>query len=293
MGKRSEPIPIFSDPETDEGDTHQSSKRRSQNTDKSPVEESIEDGDSKEDYNLGILEAKFREWQRQRELNAEKSVPSSSNGDALPLSNPDAAATSNLSVQVLVTSPIPGTEPILFKLYLTQRLGHAKDTWCKYCKLSDALASSIFLTHNNKRVYDVTTAKALGVTADNIDEMGKLHLVAVTPQLFEEMKTQAVQPESVARNIEADDADMAEARDPKPKVKTIKILLRAKGHEDFKLEVRPETTFGKIANAFRTKYRISKDQRVTLIFDGEELDSNVEMQNSEVEEMDVIEVHIN
>jgi hypothetical protein len=290
--KSSEPIQIVSNLDSDEEPSYLGAiKRKSRNADQSPIEESIEEGD--------LMEAKFREWKRQRELKAQKEDPSSTSALANNSPDPPTVAVSDtasgVSVQVLVTSPIAGTQPILFKMYITQRLGQVKDTWCRYCNLSEALASSVFLTHMNKRVYDVTTAKALGVTADNVNELGNLHLVAVTPELFEELKLQAAKPEPVAKSIEeaADEAPEITPDDTAPKVKTIKILLKAKGHEDFKLEVRPETTFGKITNAFRTKYKIPKDQRVTLIFDGEELDPSTEMKESEVEEMDVIEVHIN
>ena len=88
-------------------------------------------------------------------------------------------------------------------------------------------------------------------------------------------------------------------------------MLKAKGFKDYKLKVRPvcrfvaqsfagevvanalqTTTCEKIQNAFRTQYKVAANTQVTLMFDGEELEPGQDVQDTELEDMDCIEVHI-
>ena len=78
--------------------------------------------------------------------------------------------------------------------------------------------------------------------------------------------------------------------EPVPEVKKYRLFLRAKGLEDFRIQVKPDTTFEQLADAFRTTQGISKTQPLTLMFDGERLSPMDTIQDTELEDMDSIDV---
>jgi hypothetical protein len=53
-----------------------------------------------------------------------------------------------------------------------------------------------------------------------------------------------------------------------------------------------ETTFERIAGAFRREQKIPDDKEITLRFDGDVLDPGDKMGDADIEDMDSIEVHI-
>ena len=77
---------------------------------------------------------------------------------------------------------------------------------------------------------------------------------------------------------------------PEPVAKKDRLILKARGLEDFRIQVRPETTFEQLADAFRTSRNIAKTQPVTLMFDGERLSPMDTVQDTELEDMDALDV---
>lgn len=217
------------------------------------------------------------------------SVDVESDGTATPTSPHDDEPVP--TVKILVTSPIKDTVPLIVQILISMRLGMVKEAWCQKNNLPEELSSTVYFTHKNKRLYDVTTVKALGVTVDNADELGNIHVEAVTAEIHEEMKKQALKPKA-SDDLFDNDNDAAQGTRTAVETRNIKIILKAKGLVDFKLMVKPDTTFQKIAGAFRSNYKISPEQKVVLRFDGDELAPHLTMEESEIEDMDVVEVHL-
>ncbi|KAH0128525.1 hypothetical protein KCU67_g16543, partial [Aureobasidium melanogenum] len=73
----------------------------------------------------------------------------------------------------------------------------------------------------------------------------------------------------------------------------IKVTLKAKGHSDIKIKVRPSTTFVKMINAARRSFKLDDARVVHLEFDGERLEPPEGLvKDTDISDMDCIDVHI-
>jgi hypothetical protein len=56
--------------------------------------------------------------------------------------------------------------------------------------------------------------------------------------------------------------------------------------------IKQSTTFVRIIRAVRKTFRVSDQQTVSLDWDGDALDPDKAIQDTEIEDMDVVDVHI-
>lgn len=152
-------------------------------------------------------------------------------------------------VHILITSPLDNTKPLIVKRKLSQRLKDVRVAWCQYQQFTPDMSDTIFLTWRCKRLFDVTTCKGLGIAVDedgNVSSKGetrlfgeeeqKLHMEAMTAGLFEERKKakqRKMQEEQDGIN-EEEETMMPQ----KPEEPQVRIILKAKGFDDFKLKVK-------------------------------------------------------
>lgn len=203
-------------------------------------------------------------------------------------------------VEILISSKMEDTKPVMVKRKLSQRLREVKHGWCDKQvvpdKTQEEFRNQVFLTWKNHRLHDTTTSRSLGVSvsedgqlsyADGENLDGRIHLMAWTDTAFE-----------IYQNFEKEKARKEEAFkegkvDEAPVVVKIKLILKAKGMSDFKLTARPATTMEKILAAFRNAKRdtISEDQALSAYFDGEKLDPESTVQEADMDDMDTVEVH--
>ncbi|KAK4951705.1 hypothetical protein LTR66_013808 [Elasticomyces elasticus] len=217
-------------------------------------------------------------------------------------------------VSILITSRIPNSEPLIVRRKLSQRLQEIRVFWCKRLNLSEELTNSVFLVYRMRKLYDVTTCKSLGIDVDpdgkivmndekaafGDEETDKVHVEAVTEEIFAEMKAEKRREKEGKKNaVTAGAADKHEKpeqtnaqSESKEGEKLIKILLKAKGYPDFKLQVRPSTTFARIAMAFLRKKNLAEDKTLFLEFDGDRLDPDAEVSSTDIDDMDCLDVHI-
>lgn len=152
-------------------------------------------------------------------------------------------------VQILITSRIPNTEPLIVCRKVSQRLKDVRLAWCQRQNFNPDFAPKVFMTWKGKRLFDVTTCKSLGIIGDPNGEILKggddkpgseqaqVHMEAMTSELFEDYQ------KAKRRGIDEGDLDEVAARESTPVVQKpevqVKIILKAKGFEDFKLIVKP------------------------------------------------------
>ena len=175
------------------------------------------------------------EGNSQRVLSAHQSAP--------PPPPPDP------EVHILITSPLENSKPLIIKRKLSQRLKDVRATWCQHQQFTADMTSTIFLTWRGKRLFDVTSCKSLGIAVDadgNVSTEGqkklfgeeeqKIHMEAMTEKLLEERKNaKRRKTEEEQGNVEDEETDTSE----KPQELQVRIILKAKGFEDFKLIVKP------------------------------------------------------
>ncbi|MCJ1353565.1 MAG: hypothetical protein MMC33_003552 [Icmadophila ericetorum] len=72
----------------------------------------------------------------------------------------------------------------------------------------------------------------------------------------------------------------------------IRIILEAKELKDFKLIVKPTTLISRMMSAIRIEYKVDPGKEVYLMFDGDRLDPTTPVEETELSDMDSIEVFI-
>lgn len=158
-------------------------------------------------------------------------------------------------IQILITSQIDNTDPLIVNRRVSQRLKDVRLAWCQRQGFAAAFIPTVFLTWRGKRVFDVTTCKSLGIAVDhdgNIllkgqkDIMGEedrqIHMEAMTDEILEEYK-RAKGSMIIDEKEETGDI-LAAAATKAPSVEhgkesQVRIILKAKGFEDYKLIVKP------------------------------------------------------
>ncbi|CAF9914789.1 MAG: hypothetical protein ALECFALPRED_009727 [Alectoria fallacina] len=157
-----------------------------------------------------------------------------------PTSQPDPI------LQILITSSIDNTTPLIVSRRLSQRLKDARLAWAKRQNFTTDFAGTVFLTWRGKRVFDVTTCRSLGITVDSIgrlstkggsweEEEGQVHMEAMTAKILEAQK-QAKRDEATSQEASAAQEEAVAVQDHEAEVR---IVLKTKGLDDFKLQVRP------------------------------------------------------
>ncbi|KAI5240429.1 MFS general substrate transporter [Aureobasidium subglaciale] len=221
------------------------------------------------------------------------------------------------TVKLLITSPLPGTGPLIVSRKLSQDLQVVREAWLSKQSLEPSIASRIFFIFKLRRVYDVTTVRSLGIKVDSFgrivtngpfantddEHAEKIHIEAVTEEAWQELKDKkaaASKPKKYLSNAAGADgrdgsAEGTPAVDGEAAVEEplIKITLKAKGHSDIKIKVRPSTTFVKMINAARRSFRLDAERKVFLEFDGERLEPPEGLvKDTDISDMDCIDVHI-
>ena len=153
-------------------------------------------------------------------------------------------------VQIMITSQIENTEPLIVRRRVSQRLKDVRLAWCSRQEFSPDFIPNIFLTWKGKRLFDVTTCKSLGIAVDQygtilikgqkdiMEEVdGQIQMEAMTDGILEEYrkaKSGAIVGEEVEEAAAAEKAPPEKKKEPQ-----VRIILKARGFEILKLIVRP------------------------------------------------------
>ena len=149
-------------------------------------------------------------------------------------------------LQILITSTIPNTEPLIVNRKLSQRLKEVRMIWTQRQQFTSDFAESVFLTWRGRRLFDVASCKSLGITVDpngnirtrgdNLGDLdGKIHMEAMTAEIFEAYKKAKMH--EVAEGMEAPaEEPVLEKEKKEPQ---IRIILKARGFADVKIIVKP------------------------------------------------------
>lgn len=208
---------------------------------------------------------------------------------------------------LLIDSRLPDTTALMVKVRIDTTIEKPREAWCNRQGFLPEMTRNVFFTWRGTRLYDSTTVKRLGVRVDHhgnvsiegddsiYDESNtpKIHVEAWTEVLFAQHKRElaaAAEAERKAAESTPVVDDREPSPEPEPEAKRYRLFLKARGLEDFRIQVRPDTTFEKLADAFRTCHRIAKTQPLTLMFDGDRLSPMDTVQDIELEDLDSIDV---
>lgn len=152
-------------------------------------------------------------------------------------------------VQILITSPLPNTEPLIVSRRISQRLKDVRLVWCERQHFSPEFIPKVFLTWNGNRLFDVTTCKSLGIAADpdgNIllkgrkdimgEQNGQVHMEATTEEIL-------AKDQRNKRSIRSENAEEREVEEVVPVVEEaeagVRIILKSKDYGELKVVVKP------------------------------------------------------
>lgn len=187
----------------------------------------------------------------QTSIYATESEPQSQRSTALYESTPPCPPPDPV-VQILITSPIPDTDPLIVSRRISQRLKDVRLAWCARQPFTPEFIPTVFLTWRGNRLFDVTTCKSLGIAIGpdgdillkgRRDIMGEedrqIHMEALTEEILAER--QRSKSSVITENAEENEVEEVLA-DKKEKETQVRIILKAKGLDDFKLIVKPVRT---------------------------------------------------
>jgi hypothetical protein len=155
-------------------------------------------------------------------------------------------------VQLLIQSEIPNTRPLIVKIKTDNSLEKLKEAWCGKQNFTPDQTRAVFMTWKGRRIFDYTKIQRLGIRLENgfvsvdgdpniydDDNLPKIVVEAWTEEIFKARKE--AQALEVARAAEAANPVKAPELEPEPEpqAKQIRLVLKAKGKEDFKIKVNP------------------------------------------------------
>lgn len=204
-------------------------------------------------------------------------------------------------VQILITSEIPNTKPLLVHRKMSQGLREVRLEWCKRQGLTTGAKSPVYLTWRDRRLFDVTTCRTLGIKPEKTTreplEMDddfftgpkelRIHMKAVTddPLLLNrsgssaEVGQPSPAPLGPSNQLDEDNEPM-------------KLTFRSPGLSDLKIKARPKTLVSKLITVFRNSRNLSADQEISLIFDGDPLDPSTCLGDHDIADLDLVDVQI-
>ncbi|KAI5302006.1 hypothetical protein KEM56_001144, partial [Ascosphaera pollenicola] len=208
-------------------------------------------------------------------------------------------------LRIYLTSHIPNTTPLLVTCRMANNLGALRKAWCERNELSPEMTASVFLTWKNKRVFDSTTCRSLGIKsnepvpqelyeAEDMDFTPDentiyAHMLAYTPELWEaHVKKKRRQQEG-----DFDDDDDEEDCEPEPEPEDTKeIEIRAAGMPTFTMKITAASRVADAVQAFKKARGLAETANLVLLFDGDILQPEDEFQAHDIEDHDMIDARV-
>ncbi|PVH88287.1 hypothetical protein DL98DRAFT_648437 [Cadophora sp. DSE1049] len=199
-------------------------------------------------------------------------------------------------IEILVTSRIQGSKPVGVKRKLYGKLREVRWAWCDKQefdghKMSPEMKESIFLTWKGNKLYDFSNCSGCvdGGGKMSMDSLGdgKVHLEAWTEETFEAWK----KGHEAKQRGEREHSEDEPVPEPAP-VQRTRLIMKSREYSDYKLMVKPHTTIQKIMDAFRREKDVPDDKDITLHFDGDKLEPEDKVEDTELGDLDSVEVHI-
>ncbi|KAJ5760073.1 hypothetical protein N7520_007229 [Penicillium odoratum] len=199
-------------------------------------------------------------------------------------------------VQILITSDIPNTKPLLVHRKMSQGLREVRLEWCKRQGFTTGAESPVHLTWRGSRLFDVTTCRSLRIEPEkNTWALLDMDDDSLTGPKELRIHLEAVADDPILLNRSGSSASPAppspinqqdEVNEP------MKLTLRNPGLGDLRIKARPKTLVFKLISAFRDKHNLSTDQEISLVFDGDRLDPSTCLGEHDIADLDLVDVQI-
>ncbi|CAG8981693.1 hypothetical protein HYALB_00006566 [Hymenoscyphus albidus] len=213
----------------------------------------------------------------------------------------------NPVVEILISSEIEGSIPLMVKRRLLARLKEVKFVWCDKQVIngvnvfsSDEAKDVVFLTYKKKRLFDATTCHSLGLKLHPTGHLedgpgvreGKVHLEAWTDETYDiYQKREARRIQNEKEGIEVEE----ESEHPEVKENRMKLIMKSKAHGEHRLKAASTTPIAKLIDAFRKVKSIPEYTNISLKLEGDTLEPDSLLGDADLEEDEevvFIEVYI-
>ncbi|PLB36302.1 small ubiquitin-related modifier domain-containing protein [Aspergillus candidus] len=216
-------------------------------------------------------------------------------GENFPESRKDNAADD--VVQILITSQIENTQPLIVYRRMTQPLRDVRLAWCHRHKFLEDTQPSIFLTWKGRRLFDVTTCRSLGIkpssdtlfshTSDSGEKSVHIHMEAVTscPNSFNSRQFSPINERGLDQSV----LNIEETSERDQNL-SIRVVLKCPGHDEFTTRTPPKAPIFQIITAFRKANKIALEKEIYLVFDGDRLDPGSCLADYQITDDDLVDV---
>ncbi|KAJ5084310.1 hypothetical protein NUU61_008889 [Penicillium alfredii] len=217
---------------------------------------------------------------------------------ASPPEKPSGPTADDPVVQILITSEIANSKPLLVHRKMSQSLRDVRLAWCKRQSFVPETQPSIYLTWKGRRLFDVTTCRSLGIKTKgmiaelpgmdddtNVAQELRIHMEAVSDSPIAGRR-QSPSPSTGGISPAPHKTEDEEQNEP------MKLILRSPGLNDFKIKARQKTMVSRLISAFRDKQDISPDDHVSLVFDGDKLDPDTCLGEHDITDLDLVDVQV-
>ncbi|KAH8765573.1 hypothetical protein F5883DRAFT_101939 [Diaporthe sp. PMI_573] len=216
-----------------------------------------------------------------------------------------------IEVKIFVQSRIarfPDLGPFGAKRGMNQNLGVIRRTFLLWLRkmghaISEGDEANIFLTWKRRKIYDVSTGVNLGwkpsVAEDSSSSStpgfvrGGVLLEAWTQEdydgwLAEEEKQRMMKRGDLVENV----SDEEPAEEPKDKNEKIRISIKEKDQEPFKLAVYTDMEVRLLIPAIRKMRKIPNDREIKLRYEGEWLEGSGTVEDADIEDLCTVEMYV-
>ncbi|CAK1367692.1 unnamed protein product [Cercospora beticola] len=267
-----------------------------------PVVEEEEEEDS--DPEIAALQRKAREKHRLKKQQEElrSATPGAGNSEGDNMSGLPTPPPPDPIISLFITTDIPDAVELLVKRKMSQDLGTVRRAWCGKQGFPQDFSDKVFFTWNGIRMYDFTTCKRLGLEVDSegnvvradqrdADGAAQVHVVATTQELLDKQKAEKLrQAKAESAQYEPEVETEPAAEEEQQKRKGVKVIVRGKDQRPVNVEVFSTTKISKIINYAKKRMGVSADQPAYLSFDGDRLDPDDVVGNTEMEDLENVDL---
>ena len=215
-------------------------------------------------------------------------------------------------VQILIRTAISDTTELIVNCKLSQSMQLVKEAWCRRQGFDATMTRKVFLTWRGNKLFNATTlthvlktlkveknrSRVGGIGSDDDEDSdpskGKIEVEAVTEDILMERKRLKDKEDQRSDTFDGDGEGPGDkAGEPQPlKELDVQLMLNSPGLEPVLLKVRPNTLVGKVMAGFKKIRQVEKGKTCWLIFDGERLDPDTRICDTEIEDGDAVDVQI-
>lgn len=147
---------------------------------------------------------------------------------------------SDTVVSILVTSDLENTRPLIVHRRLKQSLKVVREAWCTRQGFAGEESADIFLTWKGNKVFDHNTCYGIGIGVDDLGNLADQDGTRDNNVHFEAMTAEMLAEREREREMRYETEALPEVEEAKEEtVVSMRLTLKSKGYEDFKLKVRP------------------------------------------------------